>query len=254
MDPIERIEVALRASITNHMSVKYEPHWYLDKTLFKDRFDHNGFILKIKNEITEEKKKLNRIIKRIDGSNESIEIKERKKNQEIKQNFLRHYLSKYDTPELPPCWMMVELLSMGQLNMLLDNLARNIDQKNIALPFCVPFPLLISWLRSIQTVRNICAHHGRLWNRELGTPPQLPKTKHLHNRWITQPIKLTDRSINPNIRIYIVLVIIQYLLFAINPGSEWKLRLSNLMKKYPNVSKANMGMPDNWYEEPFWSL
>ncbi|WP_349293799.1 Abi family protein [Marinobacter sp. M3C] len=36
-------------------------------------------------------------------------------------------------------------------------------------------PLLQSWLHTLTIVRNICAHHARLWNRELGIKPELPK-------------------------------------------------------------------------------
>ncbi|WP_442904879.1 Abi family protein [Gordonibacter sp.] len=37
--------------------------------------------------------------------------------------------------------------------------------------------VLESWLVTLNTVRNICAHHGRLWNRTLGTKPMIPNRK-----------------------------------------------------------------------------
>ena len=32
-----------------------------------------------------------------------------------------------------------------------------------------------SWLVALNTVRNCCAHHSRLWNKTLGTKPMIPR-------------------------------------------------------------------------------
>lgn len=49
MDAIERLEVALRTQITNHMSVTYGPHWYLNSVLFNAGYKHNTLLIKIDN-------------------------------------------------------------------------------------------------------------------------------------------------------------------------------------------------------------
>lgn len=35
--------------------------------------------------------------------------------------------------------------------------------------------VLLSWLLTLNAIRNICAHHGRLWNRTLGVKPYIPR-------------------------------------------------------------------------------
>jgi len=252
MDPIERFEVALRSTMTNTMSTKFGAHWYLDSVHFKTGRYHGELIQKIQSEIVSERERLKRSLSKISNSSCASGTKKRKEAQERKQNFLRHYLSTYDTPSLPPCWMMVELLSFGDLKWFYKQLARDTDKKSIADQFHLPVPLLESWIGSIQAVRNICAHHGRLWNRELGLSPQMPKRK--LSRWIQMPLNVMDSSVNTQRRTYIVLVILQYFMAYLNPGSGWKYRLKGLLDKYPRVSKAHMGMPEQWQEDPYWGF
>lgn len=51
------------------------------------------------------------------------------------------------------------------------------DKKIIAEGFDLFAPLLESWLHTLTVIRNICAHHARLWNRELGIKPASPTQK-----------------------------------------------------------------------------
>lgn len=45
MDALERVEVAVRAAMTDHMSATYaDPHWYVDARHFGDRGKHSGLL------------------------------------------------------------------------------------------------------------------------------------------------------------------------------------------------------------------
>jgi len=50
MDAVERIEVAVRTTISSTMCEKYGPHWYLKPMLFKSSFNHQGLIETIERE------------------------------------------------------------------------------------------------------------------------------------------------------------------------------------------------------------
>lgn len=43
--------------------------------------------------------------------------------------------------------------------------------------------VLESCLVMLNTVRNICTNHGRLWNRTLGTKPKIPNRKNDERRY-----------------------------------------------------------------------
>ena len=221
MDAIERLEVALRTQITNHMSVTYDPHWYLNSALFKAGYKHNNLLTKIDDEMA----------------------------RTNKETFLEHYQIAYCNPSRPPSWMVTEILTIGDLSILYDRLSNSSDQHVIASCFGVHSTLLRSWFRSISYIRNICAHNSRLWNRELRVTPKIPQS---NIPWVKMPISLDNPSIDPNKRVYFILVVIEYLLQSVNPESTWHWRLRHLLEKYPKITKASMGMPDDWLNDVFW--
>lgn len=254
MDAIERIEVAIRAQITNHMSTQPNatPFWYLDETYFKKEFSHKRLLADLERQLAEEQKRLQNDEQRVDKRTKiTLEQKEHIKTQLRKENFLRHYLSQYESPRLPPCWMMVEMLTWGQLSHLYAGLCKKSDQKAIAKNIGIHAELLEAWLKTINTVRNCCAHHSRLWNRELGTALRLPESTSV--LWLKNPVRLNTPTINYEKRIYPVLVALQSLLYKISPSSSWARRLKTLLEKYPTVNKTAMGIPENWHEDSFWN-
>ena len=221
LDAIERIEVAFRSQINNYMALSYGAHWYLDEAHFIPKYDHKALLAE-------------------------IELLGRRS----KEVFVKHYRTKYTEPRLPPSWMVTELLTCGQLSKVYDSLASFSDLKSIAKGMNTSAELLRSWMQAISYIRNTCAHHSRLWNRELGTAPMVPaKPK---GNWINMPITIADSQVDPHKRIYLLLAILEYLLQAVNPTSTWHERLKMLMDRNPQISRAHMGMPDDWADDPFW--
>ena len=108
---------------------------------------------------------------------------------------------------------------------------------------------MTSWLLTYQRVRNICAHHGRLWNRGLGVYPAIPKSRAI--RWIDDG-DLFIRDEWRRQRLYPVLVSLQTMLHTIAPGSSWAGRLDDLFREHPAVLLSGMGIPRGWIDDPFW--
>lgn len=75
---------------------------------------------------------------------------------------IEHYLTTYGSPELPPSWLMVDALTVGQLTSAYRNLKRRADRTAIARGIGLTAPVLESWMQTYVRVRNVCAHHGRL--------------------------------------------------------------------------------------------
>lgn len=94
-----------------------------------------------------------------------------------REPFAIHFRTKYgDKHELPPYWMLVNLMDFGMVVTLYKGAPVPVRQE-IANKLGVSTRVLDSWLVTINTVRNICAHHGRLWNRIIGTPPKIPNAR-----------------------------------------------------------------------------
>ncbi|MGH8019485.1 MAG: Abi family protein, partial [Opitutaceae bacterium] len=118
-------------------------------------------------------------------------------------------------------------------------------QQMIAAGFGLPDELFRSWLRALYTVRNICAHHSRVWNRELGVKPLLPG-KNKHPDWHIQPAI-------PNARVGIVLTICYFWLGKITSTTKWRSRLLSLFDDFPEIPLNSMGLPDSWRLHPLWT-
>lgn len=231
LDAVERVEVAVRAAITDTMSLRFGPHWYIDSSHFQFTHPHLKLLAELR-----------------DANRQQLERQpETEHSRFAYPSALEHYLTQYAEPELPPSWIFVEGLTLGTLARLYGNLADVSVGRQIARSVGSNEVLLESWLRTYVRVRNICAHHGRLWNVGLGVYPKLPKS-----RSIIWPRDAGAVSARDQRRLYPVLVSLQSILHTISPGSSWSVRMRALLQSYPGVPLRAMGIPENWFEDSFW--
>ena len=95
--------------------------------------------------------------------------------------FAKHFHNKYgDHHDLPPYWILVNVMDFGMVVALYKG-SPVLVRKQIAHNLGINTTVLDSWLLTVNTVRNICAHHGRLWNRTIGNPPKIPRSPKLHD-------------------------------------------------------------------------
>ena len=98
-------------------------------------------------------------------------------------------------------------------------------------------------MHAFAQLRNICAHHGRLWNRRLTTTPQLP-----HNPLF--PF-LNNTAVHAN-KIYTILSCMTYILNIISPGNTFNQRLKELFDSCLHTKEKEMGFVTGWRNEPIW--
>ena len=159
-----------------------------------------------------------------------------------KEPFVRHFQKQYgDCHADLPIWMAGELMSFGTFYTFFKGLNRK-DRQSIANVFGIDGVVLESWFGCLNTVRNICAHHSRLWNRELGIKPLIPRKNPV---WHT-PVE------TPNNRIFGVVTIFCYLLKIIAPQSHWCKRFRELINEFPGVPLSEMGFPSGWENHALW--
>ncbi|WP_456969691.1 Abi family protein [Luteibacter sp. HA06] len=163
-----------------------------------------------------------------------------------RETFVHHYKSRYTLPPHPcvPIWMASEVMSFGSLSRLVQAM-HPADKKAIAGTFGVAAPVLANWLHAISAIRNIAAHHGRMWNRVLGIIPVRPNRGPWHNMADTYPAD----------RMYFALLAIKALLGSCaGDVNDWRERVSNhlrpLLASYDH--RQSMGAPDNWEQHPLW--
>jgi abortive infection bacteriophage resistance protein len=211
---MEKIEVAVRAKMAYVMSLTYTAFWVEDTALFANRQVHQSTLNKIQDEL--------------DRSDEE---------------FILSFKSKYSN-RFPPSFILLEITSFGALSRLYGNLKPGKAKREIANAFGLPDKVFASWLHSMVYIRNVCAHHARIWNRPMSIQPLFPRNA--SSAW------LADRQVGIN-RVFYALSIILYLLNVVNPDHTFKQKLANLFLKYPNVDRAAMGFPAGWSSEPLWA-
>lgn len=229
LDAIERIEVALRAQMTNTLAERHGAHGYTDPSIFDDRYDHAWLMEKLENAV------------------EAPDV----------ERFVEHYRSKYGAmPKQPPIWMAMELLTFKEVSRLFGALRHKPDTQRISQHFRWPDTVLRSWFRTLSDLRNLCAHHARVWNREFGSFPLIPRKP--PRDWVQIPNSVVANpydslfTIKPQRRFYMQWVVIETLMRVVCPDSEWSLRLLRLLDQYSHISRHHMGFPDGWEQQAFW--
>ena len=219
MNAIERIEIAFRTRLIYIMSIRHGAHWYMNPDLFTDKLDHNDFIDHVKKECGQSA---------IIGS-----FKEKKR-----ESFIKHYFKKYNYPSLPPCWMVSEILSLGRWSYIFSCIKNREDQKNISTSFNLHYKILNSWIQSIAYLRNLCAHHNRIWNRTFVISPRLTTS--------------LEKYLQNNKKLAAQATILNYLLKVTTPNTKWSERLINFLNINQNIKIIEMGFNKSWFSDEFW--
>ncbi len=212
---LEKIEVAVRAQMIYVMAHGRHPFWITDPSLFVSLAEHTKSIGNLQQEF-----------KRSD------------------EDFIKAFKIKYSDP-LPPCWMLLEIASFGTLSKIYENLRPGRSKRDIANHFGVDETTFQSWLHCFVYIRNVCAHHSRLWNKGMSIKPAIPLNP--RKTW------LNNTSVNNN-RTYFILSIMLYFLQTIDRKHQFIFRFNILLRKYPNVDVTAMGFPVNWKQEPLWEF
>lgn len=161
------------------------------------------------------------------------------------EDFVKHY-DKEHQGRLP-VWVVAEILEFGQL-VTLFSLAPYAQRQAIADLYGARADELESWMRTINYVRNLCAHHARLWNRHLVIRPL---AKHRKN-----DIDL-DAALSNNSKMYSALSLIAFLLRRSDFTEQithLKDTLAGFPEGIPGVNLGQTGAKPDWQVQPIWDL
>ncbi|VXC81765.1 Abortive phage resistance protein [Pseudomonas sp. 8Z] len=166
-----------------------------------------------------------------------------------KEDFVKHYRAKHG-PNLP-LWVAVEVWDFGAVSQLLA-MMKVADQQRIASKYGVnDWKVFQSWVRSLSYLRNLAAHHSRLWNRNVTDQPSLPGQGEV--AWCDAFIGKADLIAKP----FLLLAIARHMVRVVCPGTEWHVRLMQHLQNFPTLhsqhklSITDMGTPADW--ESWWA-
>ena len=225
---IEIIEIALRTKMIYHLSQTYGGLWYLNPNLFDDKHLFEQHLNELQNEFV--------------------------RSGEI---FVKDFKQKHpDTNTLsttrensaqPDAWLIMEVATFGNLSKMYKNLKHQLPQKSaIANEFGLNLHNeLSSWLESISYLRNIVAHHSRVWSRTMVKTPMT--ITHPNYPWLQMPLTKFQAK-----RPFYVISAMLYLCNAVQNDNLFKIKLLDLFSKYPNIPLHKLGFNNQWEKQQIW--
>ncbi|MHB8900166.1 MAG: Abi family protein [Thermoguttaceae bacterium] len=216
-EALEVIEIDVRTCLAHYFGESHGAFGHIAPGNFFQRFDHTAWLQHVHDEVER-----------------STEL------------FVCHFRTCYcDYPDLP-IWMLSEVMSFGTATRMYRGMDRR-DQRGIAGRYRLQNADFSSIILHLAYVRNLCAHHCRIWDRVWSVKPVLP-----HGPMWKPPM------VAGNDRLFATLCLIQHLLnrcpavgeFAV----QWRDRVLQLLTNHPNAPQAlvKMGMPPTWITHPVW--
>jgi abortive infection bacteriophage resistance protein len=212
LDAIERIEVSVKSQWAYKMGDFHGPHAHLDKSIsiHKPRWTQNK----------------NALIKEVGRANDI---------------FIANFKKTY-SDELPPIWTVCEAMSLGLLSKWYSNLKPLPTRSAISNVYGLDEEILESWLHHLTVLRNICAHHSRLWNNKFTAIPKHTRKK---------PARLIGEfMVDP--RLYNSFVILLHMMDVMMIENQWRERLVEVLLEHKDWL-PEMGFPDDWQSRGIWA-
>ena len=102
-------------------------------------------------------------------------------------------------------WVACELWDFGTMSTLFSGMKER-EQDEIAQKYGLENGrVFATWLRSLNYLRNVCAHHSRLWNRNIVDQPKLPSGTQL--LWV----RLFEHDVHARARCFLLLFICNHM-------------------------------------------
>lgn len=215
MDALERIEIALRVDISHTLASK-DKFAYLKADYFHEKFSQE---LDSNTGLTKQHEWLTKHAQLISRS---------------KEEFVKHNKEKYGLPLA--IWVACEVWDFGCMSTLYAGMCEE-AQDSISAAYGVSNGrTFATWLRSLNYLRNVCAHHSRLWNRNIVEQPKLPDAN--ESKWVAH----FENDTHARSRCFLQLCMIKHLLKVINPKSSWCSKMEQHLNSFPDLNHLGLNL------------
>ncbi len=216
-DALERIEMSLRVDVAHvlgrHHPSAHEQAQFLDAK-FSQRMDDKPSAHEL-------------------WLNKYTQLVIRARNEDL----VAHHLTNYGKLLI---WAACEILDFGALSRLYSGM-RYKDRQKISQKYGVKPEVFTQWIRSLNLVRNIVAHHGRLWNVKIINRTDFVKSfggQHLAS------------TLDKN-KAFAYFYLMGCLLKVISPTSRWWQRLQQHLLTFPALHNSAISLVDFGYDDIF---
>lgn len=217
-EALERIEIQIRTQWVYWLVTETKnPFAHLDPSNFRDYDSYCASLNKLQTEVVRAEK----------------------------EEFIAHFQKEY-SEKLPPLWACVHFMTFGELIRWVDNTFNPKVKSQLARSLGFNDYLRFhSFAVALTELRNVCAHHVRLWNRTF-------MKKHSAVRKLLTPGFEQVLPINSTSKIFSLSLLISSSLITMNPKTSWPYRLRNLVEANPEWQQHAMGFPADWQSIGFF--
>ena len=203
-DAIETIEVNIRANVVYNLSKETGAFGYMEKENLNANYNEYFNLM------------------------QTIQ----RETSRSKEAFVSHFKKTYHS-DILPIWMVVEIISFSTLSKFFKALKS--EHETLTKELDIPPKVLKNWLHMINHIRNICAHHGRLWNKQFAIKALIPK-------------KIAQFQDVKNDKIFILIMLLEYMFKHLDTAGDFSHRIKSLLSEYPEIPLEGLGFTDDWEE------
>lgn len=220
LDAVERVEVFLRSIIAHELGYR-SPLAYQDSSFINSRWCRDYHDVRrgqIRNAWGEWQIRVEKLIRE---SREDCIVWHRKKNRSI------------------PFWVVIETWDFGTMSRYFEMLSGKYQNRVCKrIGSCNPKELA-GWLKELNTLRNRCAHHTRIWNQNTSNPLSVTSVPRL------VALDLNENSLG---KLYGLICVLWHLVILIGPSSNWISMVADIVDSKPSLPNCGftaMGFPDD---------
>jgi len=203
---VSKAEIIVKSAMADVVSMKYGSHPYFQDKLYRDNKSHI----------------------------EAINIFDSVINQRDNDPRWKHYKDHYGEPHFPPIWTMREFMTFGCVNKIITKLNGSISDDISDVVIGVrKNSVLISWVSCLVDLRNMCAHHDRVFNRFFQkTPSKLRLEANNH----------IPTNANISRRVSALCEVLDHILLKKGEAANIKAELSRMLARHAAVRAEEVGL------------
>ncbi|MFS5186372.1 Abi family protein [Streptococcus agalactiae] len=199
---IEKIEVSIKTKISFVLGDRYGAFGYLNFSSWANRNKFTKYDIE---------KRQFRIKKNLLNTVRKSQLTELQKSINL------------DLDGFPTVWLAIDLLMFGDIVSILTIMSEKNIKQICQYYSCTPEEL-VSWLKCLNFIRNVCAHNSNVLDIQITTKPKL------RSEWrnYIDTVIIKHNVTKPSNKLSVIIAIVVYLVNTINSKYQWRNIQSSL--------------------------
>jgi len=207
-EPLSSIELKVRCAVAYILGQEYGQLGYLDASNFWHAGHHAEFLCELDRQL-----------------------------EASKEPFVAHHRERYYNQF--PVWVAIEVMTMGMVSKLLGNMLREDQTKVADLLGLAAGKTAERFVHAASHLRNVCAHHGRLYSRPLNVQCRVLTGDQ-------RALKTLEPAFVPSENSLFAVILAARAMLPLQDHQAMAAGIGDVFAKNPKYEPARVGFPDCW--------